>query len=218
MVKQLLTSVGIVFLFLLFSVYVYASDPPINQYSFSMDIGPAHNLNDVPGITNLSKSYVDKLTMGTSYNLQLFYRHLMFTAGFLYSGYLSQGKLEYSTDKIFLNYLAPQIGLQFLTTNKVNLRATMGVGSILYLNNSTVYGKKRKVTSNTLAGNIALNGVYHFSPELGLSLNLQYLSSEFNKLNIKYHGETLVVKNYLSGLGAWEQLSVSVGLSYFFYK
>ena len=201
-------------------VTLFADEP--KNHSFALHYGYANMVNGTVALTNSSKSYDKGLRSGMSWDAQYYYRTQNRWTGWgvIYSGFTSKGALENSSDHIFTHYIAPQFGwyiLPLVPRDRAYIRLNVGMGYFRHLDNSTVYGKSRRVTGSSFAGNIGLNGVYYLLPQLGISFDFQYIMTNLSKVNIRYHGEAIELR--FRAADWWMQLSrlnISGGLSYFF--
>jgi hypothetical protein len=100
--------------------------------------------------------------------------------------------------------------------SRFQLSLNAGFGYFWYLNNSLVYGKYRRVTGGRLAGNIGLGGVYQLLPNLGVSLNVQYVATNLKRIHIDYHDERTVVKFPFENRMGVARLNVSAGINLLF--
>ncbi|MDR3227023.1 MAG: porin family protein [Prevotellaceae bacterium] len=184
------------------------------ECSFSTHFGYSYMSSGIAGLSNMSKDYSDKLRSGFAWDLQFDFRVSRFTAGILYSLYLSKGTTDYTSDKISINYIAPQLGLYLLKPqqSKISVKMFFGAGYIIYENNSRVFGNKRKVSKKYLGSNLGLGGIYRFSSHLGFSLDARLIEAETEVFNVEYHGNSFDVEQKLP----LNQLSISFGINYIF--
>jgi len=167
------------------------------------------------GLTNSSASYIDELSSGVSWNAQAYFRHKALITGLFYSGYTAKGSLENSSDKILTSYVAPQLGAAIPVANgKFDIVINAGVGGIWYQNNSMVFGKERKVRGSSVGVNIGLKGVYNFSRQWGVSLEMATIRANLYKTNVNYHYKTIDVKYSGESPFHLDQFTFSIGLKY----
>ena len=207
-------------LFLLFSILTFSTlwGQTTVKHNLSVRAGYANMLGGTAGLTNSSNSYERELCSGFSWDAQ--YNYLTSSKvglGMLYSGYTASGKLTYSSDHIYTHYLAPQFALIVYQKKQFKLQANAGLGYIFYLNNSTVFGKDRKVTGGNLAANIGVAAEYRINNRWGVSLGTQYVESSLKEINTFYHGENIKVKlgdggNQLN----LSRLNISAGVNFYF--
>jgi len=177
--------------------------------------------NKTSGLTNSSADYINKLSSGTIWNAQAYFRHKIIIVGLLYSGYTAQGNLENSSDKIITNYFAPQFGFYFpLAGGKFDMGFNFGVGCMAYRNNSVVFKKDRIVNGCAVGGNFGIKGAYNITRNLGISVDISIIGAELYKTYINYHGEVVKVKYTSSKKDVeplnLEQITFSFGLKYSF--
>ena len=210
-------------LFLLFSISV-ASIPTLwgqtttRNHSLTIHAGYANMLGGTAGLTNNSNSYEKELCSGFSWDVQYDYRpNPKIGLGILYSGYTANGELTYSSDHIYTHYFAPQLTPKILRTEHFEIFVNAGLGYLFYLNNSTVYGKERRVTGGNIAANIGGMVEYKINNKWGVSLGTQYITSNLRKINVFYHGENTKVKfNNKENKLNLSRLNLSVGVNFHF--
>jgi len=170
-------------------------------------------LPNTSGLTNSSADYVNELCSGVDWNFQALFRHKKFITGLLYSGYTANGKLEYSSDKILTNYIAPQIGMNIpVGSGKFDIAWNAGIGGMWYRNYSKVFEKDRKVKGSTTGVNLGLKAIYNFTQSFGVSFEIATIQASLYKTHITYHDETIKVK-YPDALPL-NQFTFSFGLKF----
>jgi hypothetical protein len=184
------------------------------ECSFSTHFGYSYMISGIAGLSNLSKDYSNKLRSGFAWDLQFDFRVSRFTSGILYSLYKSSRATDYTSDKISINYIAPQFGLYLLKPqqSKISVKMLVGVGYLMYQNNSRIFGNERKISTNSVCPNLGLGSIYRFSSHLGFSLDARLIMLEKNGFKVKYHGNSFAVEQVLP----LDQLSISLGINYIF--
>jgi len=193
----------------------FAQESSINSNAFLMFLhaGWGKLPNKTSGLTNSSADYINKLSSGAEWNLQMFFRHKKLITGLLYSGYTANGKLEYSSDKIFTTYIAPQLGLNIpVGGEKFDIAFNAGLGGMWYRNNSLVFGKDRQAKGNTVGVNLGLKAVYNFTRDWGVSFEIATIQANLSKTKIKYH-DNIIKVSYPDALHL-NQFTYSIGLKY----
>ena len=203
----------------LLPVMVFAEEPEPWRYSLSLHYGYANMVAGTAGLTNSSRSYEKDLCSGMSWDFQYYYRYgrkRIFGLGAIYSGFTSKGTLQYSTDHVYTHYIAPQLNLSLWPTSRFFMGGNTGFGYFMYRNNSTVFGKGRRVMGDMPAVNFGLNGTYCLSQRIGISLNMQYIFTELYKVHIDYHDEITKVKFPPEKAMQASRLNISGGINFFF--
>lgn len=207
---------------LFLSLALSAQDKSAGSSSLSAHIGPAWYTGRLMGVTGGANDYRNNLRKGISWALHYWHNgrtsskeKAVVRPGFLYQGSRFQGKQTNGSDKIYLNYLAPQIGLFFLRpTYQIQLSA--GAGYQFYTDKSMVYGKPRKVSMDKPACNLSLAGEYFLTKQWGLSTRLNWILSHSENYSVDYNGTHWKVEHPDTGEGHFGQLSLLFGLNYHF--
>jgi len=189
------------------------------KFRLAGHVGYANMLGGTDGLTNSSSSYERELCSGFSWDAKVdVLVNSRIGIGVLYSGYTASGELDYSSDHIYTHYLAPQFTLTAWQSNRFKFYLNAGIGGIYYLNNSTVFGKERRVEGGNVAANIGGIVEYRINSSWGVSLNPQYISASLREIHATYHGETTRVifggedKNRLD----LSRLNLSAGMNFYF--
>lgn len=137
--------------------------------------------------------------------------------GILYQGSRYTDDALNSTDKIQTHYVAPQFSLHWLK-RQFSLSFTAGTGYQWYKNNSTVYGKPRKVSMNKWAANLGIGGEYRFFDCWGVSARVNYILARSGEYSVRYHDKEWLVRPHypINGSDDISQLSFSAGINYHF--
>lgn len=201
-------------LFLVVSMETLAQSTDLRQ-SFAIHVGYGNMVKGTDGLTNSSSSYKDQLSQGISWDAQYFFRPIkVLGIGFLYSGYTSNGSHKEGSDQLYTHYLAPQIGLYAVSADYFTLRFNLGVGGMIYRNNSEVFGKERRVRSSSVAANVGANAAYRIARHWSVEADIQYIPSQTKKIRSHYHDETIAVR-FPDGL-SFSRLNLSAGVAYSF--
>ncbi len=191
---------------------------------FSIHAGPSRYMGKLIGITNYSDHYKDDLRDGFEWNMSYYYlgdqyifNSWRLAPGVIYQGGRFQNTEENNSDKIWMHYFAPQLGL-FMVKQKYSLSLSAGLGYQFYKDRSTVYNKPRDVSMNKVAYNLSAGGEYLFSPQWGISARLSWIISNSDSYSVKYHGQRWQVElpNSNEGSGDYSRLSLLIGLNYHF--
>lgn len=208
-----------------FGVYAQEKEQKNNSLMIFAHGGYAYSPNkNGKGLTSSSPDYAKKMSSGAGWNLQLFYRHKMFTVGMMYSGFTSKGEMEIASidvssqdkfinsDKILTTYIAIQLGMRIPVGNSFAICWNGGFGGMAYNNNSLVYGQPRIVKGSNLGVNLGAKAVYQFTNHFGISLEFMTISANIGKTNINYHQEDILVR--YSPKIPLNQYLFSLGLTY----
>lgn len=207
---------------LFLSISSSAQGKPSGSSSLSAHIGPAWYTGRLMGVTGSSGDYCNNLRKGVGWDLNYWYmgqtsseEKAVIRAGFLYQGSLFQEKQANGSDKIHLNYLAPQVGVFFLRPG-YQIQLSAGAGYQFYTDKSVVYDKPRKVSMDKLACNFALAAEYFLTKQWGVSARCNWVLSHSERYSVDYHGEHWKVEHPDTGEGFFGQLSLTFGLNYHF--
>ena len=171
-----------------------------NEFSFSAGAGYAYMVDGIAGLSNLSKSYNNKMRFGLDYNFQAEYRYHRFTVGLMASVFNSKGATEFTSDNIFVNNYILQYGIYWFVPelHKLSLKTTFGTGITTYTNNSKVLGNKRDISEETLFTlNLNVETAYRLSKNWAIALNVMLIGSGKCRFNVNYHDETFNVRKNL---------------------
>jgi hypothetical protein len=184
------------------------------EYSVSTHLGYSYMFDGIAGLSSFSDKYNDKLRSGLAWDLQFEFRASRFTSGILLSVYASNGKTDYTSDKISISSIIPQLGIYLLSPeqSRISIKMLGGIGYTMYRNNSRVFGNNRKVFKNDVCGNLGLGCIYRLSSHVGLSADARFIMSESSVFNITYHEKSFEVEQRLP----FSQFSISVGINYIF--
>ncbi|WP_321335371.1 transporter [uncultured Bacteroides sp.] len=206
------------------TVSLFAQTTSTEKSMFSIHAGPSRYMGKFIGITDYSDDYRDGLRDGFQWDVNYYYlgdRYIFnsckLAPGLIYQGGRFENSRDDSSDKIKMNYFAPQLGL-FMVKQKYNLSLSMGIGYQFYKNKSAVYNKPRNVSMNKAAYNLSAAGEYLLSPKWGVSAKLDWIMSSSDSYSVKYHGQTWQVElpDSSEGGGDYSRLSLVVGLNYHF--
>ena len=138
-------------------------------------------------------------------------------SGVIYQGGQYKNSHDEGSDKILMNYIAPQIAL-FYVKQKFNLSLSTGLGYQLYKDKSLVYDKPRNVSMNKLAYNLSAGGEYLFSQHIGISAKVNWIVTSSDSYSVKYHGQKWQVESpeLNGGGGCFSQLSLLFGMNFHF--
>ncbi|MDR1983863.1 MAG: hypothetical protein LBQ28_03450 [Prevotellaceae bacterium] len=216
--KKHIIYIGLMCTFFVASISMEAQENKKNikrtECSFSSHLGYSYMIDGIAGLSSLSEEYNDKLRSGIAWDLQFDFRQSRFTAGFLFSLYTSKGKTDYTSDRIFINYVVPQFGFYLLLPEQSDISVKMvgGIGYIMYRNNSRVFGNERKIKENFIGLNFGLSGIYRLSSHIGFSMEAKLIASDKYKFNVNYHGNTYEVNQEFP----LTHISISAGINYIF--
>ena len=137
--------------------------------------------------------------------------------GLIYQGGQYKNSHDEGSDKILMNYIAPQIAL-FYVKQKFNVSLSTGLGYQLYIDKSLVYDKPRNVSMNKLAYNLSAGGEYLFSQHIGISAKVNWIVTSSDSYSVKYHGQKWQVESpeLNGGGGCFSQLSLLFGMNFHF--
>lgn len=207
---------------LLFSSSLRAQNEPSGKSVFTLYAGPSWYSGQFMGLTNDASNYCDDLRKGIAWGLGYWYQGkspseegLKIGPGFIYQGSSYRKTHENGADKIWMHYLAPQLGIFYLQKH-YQLQFSTGVGYQFYSDKSTVYDKPRNVSMNKMACNFSLGGEYYLGRQWGVSARLNWLVSGTERYSVRYNGKTWNVEHPQSGEGYFGQLSLLFGLNYHF--
>jgi hypothetical protein len=197
--------------------FCFAEKPFARRHEIAVHAGYARLLEGAGGLTNSSGSYERKLRQGVSQNIRSYYHPIRrVSVGFLYAGFSSEGSYAAGSDRLYIQYAAPQLRFHFLDKGPWRLGVTVGTGYIHYLNDSKVYGKDRKVTGGRLACNAGLQGAYMIHPRWGISAETNLIASAIKEVDIRYHGETIRMRYSFGEYLPVSRLSFSAGILFRF--
>ncbi|WP_291528833.1 hypothetical protein [Bacteroides sp. UBA939] len=204
---------------ILLTASLHAQSGSNKNSTFFVHVGPSWYTGNLMGITDRSDAYCDDLRKGITWDAgflrQVAGRELKFGVGFIYQGSMYKNTHDTGADKIYMNYLAPQMSLSVMREH-FQLQLSGGVGYQFYRDKSTVYDKPRDVSMNKFAANLALSGEYYLAEDWGISARLNWLTSESERYSVKYHGTKWNVEDPKTGTGHFGQLSLSFGINYHF--
>ncbi|MGI6815307.1 hypothetical protein ACFX5L_02030 [Bacteroides sp. KG123] len=207
---------------LFLSASLSAQDKPTGTSSLEAHIGPAWYTGHLMGITSRADDYCNSLRKGIGWDIGYWYtgktdgkERVILRPGFIYQGSRFEEKQANGSDKILLNYLAPQIGLFFLRNN-YRIQLSAGAGYQFYMDKSVVYDKPRKVSMDKPACNFALAGEYLLTRRWGVSARCNWVLSDSERYSVVYYGEHWKVEHPDTGEGCFGQLSLTFGLNYHF--
>jgi hypothetical protein len=171
-------------------------------------------LDGVAGLSSFSEEYNKKLRSGLAWDLQFEFRVSRFTCGLSFLNYISRAATDYTSDKIAIRSIIPQIGLYFVTPqqSRIAIKMLIGGGPVIYNNNSRVFGNKRKAYRTTMAGMVGISGIYRLSSHIGLSAEARYTDGESFQFHVDYHENSFKVRQRLP----LAQVSISAGVNYIF--
>ena len=171
------------------------------------------------GLTSPSADYAKKLSSGGSWNAQAYFRTKMFIVGLMYSGFTTSGSyvasLEESqnqltsSDKLLTTYIAPQLGMN-IPVKSFDIGWNLGLGGMWLKNNGTVFEKPRILKGSTIGANLNVRGVYNFTKNLGLSMEVMGVAASIGSARVNYHDQNLKVEYF--PLMPLYQFSFSLGL------
>lgn len=206
------------------TVSLFAQDTSKGESMLSIYAGPSWYAGKMIGITNYSDSYRNGLRDGVAWNMSYYYlgrksvgKTFKLAPGFIYQGGCYKNAHDEGSDKMLMNYIAPQLAL-FMVKQKYNLSLSTGPGFQFYKDKSIVYDKPRNVSMNKLAYNISVAGEYLFSQHWGISAKLNWIVTGSESYSVKYHGQSWQVESpeLSEGGGCFSQLSLLFGLNYHF--
>lgn len=187
----------------------------------SVHVGPAWYAGKMLGIANSSDSYQDKLRNGVAWDAGYLYlfgnNAFRFALGGLYQGSRYEHADGNTADLLKIHYLAPQVGIYKLG-NRYALSLTGGLGYQLYTDESTVYGRPRKVDMDRIAFNVGISGEYCFTSHWGVAARFEWVNSYSDSYRVTYHERIWTVdKSNVAGEGGGlSQLSLKLGVNYHF--
>lgn len=186
------------------------------KHTFSFRTGYGNMLEGTAGLTKQSHSYEKDLSNGVTWDAQYNFHFIKAMGiGFLYSGFSSKGSHEEGSDHVYTHYIAPQMGLYCFQNQHFLMRFDIGIGAMLYRNNSKVFGKDRKVKGSKIAANVGANATFKLTRHWNLEADIKYIISSLNKVYSYYHDERITVK-FNKGPLSISRLNVSAGVSYSF--
>lgn len=208
-------------LLLLLFCYAFSSakagDRIDKKQSFSLHAGYSHMFIGSQGLTNSSTGYRNNLSNGISWDGQYyFYPMKWFGPGLFYSGFSSKNSHEFGSDHLYTHYIAPQFSAFFLMQERFRLRGNIGLGYMVYRNNSLVYEKDRTVKGDRIAFNTGIVGEYLFNEHWGFSFDLQGVFSSLRKAHINYHDEKITVRYKEDNRLKMSRINISLGLVCYF--
>ena len=166
---------------LMSTLSLFAQEASVGKSLFSVHAGPSWYLGKMIGITNNSDAYRNDLRNGVSWGVNYYYLgdkyifdSFKLSPGLIYQGGQYKNSHDEGSDKILMNYIAPQIAL-FYVKQKFNLSLSTGLGYQLYKDKSLVYDKPRNVSMNKLAYNLSAGGEYLFSQHIGISAKVNWI-------------------------------------------
>lgn len=190
----------------------------------SVYAGPSHYMGKLIGITDNSDEYRDNLRNGFTWSASYYYvanasssNPLKFLPGIIYQGTRYKHSAAESSDKIMMNYIAPQLGLCYFKPHYI-LSLAGGIGYQFYSDKSTVYGKPRDVSMDKVAWNLAASGEYLFTAKWGVSAKVNWIVTSSDSYSVKYNWKKWQVEDprLSGGGGSLSQLSLLIGLNYHF--
>lgn len=191
-----------------------------NESIVSLQVGPVWHLGSLMGLTSPADSYRNDMRSGVAWNAAWSYDirrdgdAFGGIVGLLYQGSRYTAAHEEGSDKVGMNYLAPQVGLSF-RKSRFQLNSSLGLGYQFYKDKSEVFGKPRKVSINRVAFNLAFDAEYRLSPHWGLAARLNWILSHAENYRVDYHGETWWV-HQPDGYGTFHQLGLLLGVNLHF--
>lgn len=207
---------------LFFSMPLRAQNEKFTRSIFSLRVGPSWYTGKWMGITDNSTAYRNSLRKGISWEASYWYtdmgpfeKGVKLGPGVIYQGSSYQENQENGSDKVWMHYIAPQLGL-FFFQNRYQIQLSTGIGYQVYSDRSTVYEKPRKVNMDKLAYNLSLSGEYFLTSQWGLSAGLNWIISDSESYSVYYHGKTWDVVHPRDGEGTFGQFSLLFGLNYHF--
>lgn len=209
---------------LMSTLSLFAQEVSIGKSLFSVHAGPSWYLGKMNGITNNSDAYRSDLRNGVSWGVNYYYLgdkyifdSFKLSPGLIYQGGQYKNSHDEGSDKILMNYIAPQIAL-FYVKQKYNLSLSTGLGCQLYKDKSSVYDKPRNVSMNKLAYNLSAGGEYLFSQHIGISAKVNWIVTSSDSYSVKYHGQKWQVESpeLNGGGGCFSQLSLLFGMNFHF--
>lgn len=209
---------------LMSTLSLFAQEASIGKSLFTIHAGPSWYLGKMIGITNNSDAYRSDLRNGVSWGVNYYYLgdkyifdSFKLSPGLIYQGGQYKNSHDEGSDKILMNYIAPQIAL-FYVKQKFNLSLSTGLGYQLYKDKSMVYDKPRNVSMNKLAYNLSAGGEYLFSQHIGISAKVNWIVTSSDSYSVKYHGQKWQVESpeLNGGGGCFSQLSLLFGMNFHF--
>lgn len=187
------------------------------QQEFFVRVGYGNLVKGTSALTLSTHSYERKLSQGVSWDAEYRFRPIRHLAvGLIYSAFSSKGSHDEGSDHFFTHYLAPQISIYALATEKWQLSLGVGLGKLFYRNNSYVFGKPRQVKGDTWGPHVSLQATYKLNRHWGIGTGVQYLAGALNSVRSHYHGETITVKFRNENQVDLTRLNIAASLSYHF--
>ncbi len=180
---------------LMSTLSLFAQEASVGKSLFSVHAGPSWYLGKMIGITNNSDAYRSDLRNGVSWGVNYYYLgdkyifdSFKLSPGLIYQGGQYKNSHDEGSDKILMNYIAPQIAL-FYVKQKFNLSLSTGLGYQLYKDKSFVYDKPRN-----------------------------WIVTSSDSYSVKYHGQKWQVESpeLNGGGGCFSQLSLLFGMNFHF--
>ena len=209
---------------LMSTLSLFAQEASVGKSLFSVHAGPSWYFGKMIGSTNNSDAYRSDLRNGVSWGVNYYYlgdKYLFgsfkLSPGLIYQGGQYKNSHDEGSDKILMNYIAPQIAL-FYVKQKFNLSLSTGLGYQLYKDKSLVYDKPRNVSMNKLAYNLSAGGEYLYSQHIGISAKVNWIVTSSDSYSVKYHGQKWQVESpeLNGGGGCFSQLSLLFGMNFHF--
>lgn len=193
------------------------SQKDFKQYEFSFHTGYGNIFNSTPGLTLTTHSYQRKLAQGVSWDGEYYFRPVKhFVVGFIYSGFSSKGSHPEGKDHLWLNFIAPQIGVCIIDNKQWQIRLTTGAGGLFFRNNSHVFDKRRTALAKSVGLLTNGNATYKLTPHLGVGMEIQYLLTGLFRMHSHYHSDEILVEFDEDHKADLSRLSISAGISYYF--
>lgn len=191
-----------------------------NESVVSLQVGPVWHLGSLMGLTSPADSYRSDMRSGVAWNAVWSYDIRRegdacgAIVGLLYQGSRYTASHEEGSDKVGMNYLAPQVGLSY-RKSRFQLNSSIGVGYQFYKDRSEVFGKPRKVFINRVAFNLAFDAEYRLSRHWGVAARVNWILSHAEHYRVDYHDETWWVYRP-DGDGTFHQLGLLFGVNLHF--
>ncbi len=205
------------FLIVAFSLPLGAQNKKFPTQEFLVRVGYGNLVKGTSALTSSTHSYERKLSQGVTWNAEYNFRPIrQLGIGLFYSGFSSQGSHAEGSDHLYIHYIAPQLTVYTVSTEKWDVALGVGVGKMYYRNNSYVFGKSRRATGDTWSPHANLFTTYKLNRHWGIGIGVQYLVGELNSINVRYHGETIQVKYSTEEEPDLTRLNISASLAYHF--
>ena len=185
-------------------------------HTLSFLAGYSNILEGTSGLTRQIHSYERELSEGVSWDVGYYFHPIKIMGiGILYSGFSSKGSHEEGSDHVHTHYIAPQVGLYCYENRYFFIRLSIGAGSMIYRNDSKVFGKSRLVRGSSAACNAGVNATLKLTRHWNLEANVQYIHAHIKEVTSLYHGKEITVEFNDDPLSV-SRLNLSAGISYSF--